>query len=81
MSKLQLTTKHPTSSYNVPVFMQDGDPLDYAQGIRALLELVGKTREQLAVELGVSAMTVTGWINGRMPSTTALKLMQVLYFK
>jgi len=77
---MKLTTKHPSSSYNIPVFVDgDNNPLDYADGIKQFRKLKGfKTASDLAERLGVSTRTVEGWEQGRMPSQVALKFMMEL---
>ncbi len=77
---MQLTTNHPSSSYNIPVFVDGGNnPLDYADGIKHFRKLNGfKTAADLAEKLGVSTRTVQGWEQGRMPSKIALKFMMEL---
>ena len=77
---MRLTTDHSASSYNIPVFVDDeNNPMDYADGIRELRRLKGwKNVQALADHCGVSARTVEGWEQGRMPSQPALKLMSML---
>ena len=72
-----LTTDHPQSSYGIPVFVDGaGQVLDYADGFRKLRRLWDWNTARLAEELGVSRRTVEGWEQGRMPSKTALLLLQ-----
>jgi len=78
--KLTLTTDHATSSYGIPVFVdQDtNQPLDYAQGVRLLRRSLGLSVRDLAGHCGVSPRTVEGWEQGRLPSKPALLLMSRL---
>lgn len=74
---MRLTTEHPQSSYGIPVFVDGaGQPLDYADGLRRLRREKGWNTTKLAELLGVSRRTVEGWEQGRMPSKTALLLLQ-----
>ena len=76
---MKLTTDHPQSSYNLPVFVDgDNNPLDYVDGIKQFRQLNGWSTTDLAEKLGTSRRTVEGWEQGRMPSKMALKFMQKL---
>jgi DNA-binding transcriptional regulator YiaG len=76
---MKITIDHPASSYGVPVVLaDDGAPMDYAAGIKALRELRGLSTQALADLCGVSRRTVEGWEQGRMPTTAALNVMSRL---
>jgi len=74
---IKLTTDHTTSSYGVPVFVDEdtNQPLDYARGVRLLRRSFGLSVRDLAEHCGVSPRTVEGWEQGRLPSKPALLLM------
>lgn len=73
---MKLTTDHSASSYGVPVFVDDdNNPIDYADGFRKVRHLKGWSTADLAEQLGVSARTVEGWEQGRMPSKPALIIL------
>lgn len=70
---MRITTEHPSSSYGLPVILTDGgEPLDYADGIRAIRAARGWSTDDLARRCGVSRRTVEGWEQGRLPSAPAL---------
>ena len=76
---MRLTTDHSASSYGVPVFVDgDGNPMDYADGLRQLRKAKGWSTADLAEQVGVSARTVEGWEQGRMPSKPALIILSKL---
>lgn len=73
---MKMTTEHPASSYNVPIFVDNsGLPMDYAQGFRQLRKAKGWSVRDLAEAVGVSPRTVENWEQGRMPSALALRLL------
>jgi len=74
---IRLTADHAQSSYGIPVFVDDtNQPLDYADGFQRLRHEKGWNTTKLAELLGVSARTVEGWEQGRMPAKTVLLLLQ-----
>jgi predicted transcriptional regulator len=74
---MRLTTDHPQSSYGIPVFVDGtGEVYDYADGFQRVRHEKGWNTTKLAEILGVSRRTVEGWEQGRMPSKTALLLLQ-----
>lgn len=76
---MKLTTNHRASSYGVPVFLDgDGNPMDYAPALRQLRKEKGWSTADLAAQVGVSARTVEGWEQGRLPSNTALIILSKL---
>ena len=73
---MQLTTDHSTSSYGIPVFLDDdGNVMDYAPAIVLICKTKGWTYADLAERTGVSPRTAEGWGQGRMPSKSALMLL------
>lgn len=74
--KLELTAESSMSSYGIPVFLIDGEPVGYAEGVRALRELKGWGVAEMAEQMGASKRTVEGWEQGRPVKPMALKLMQ-----
>jgi DNA-binding transcriptional regulator YiaG len=76
---MKITTEHPSSSYGIPVMLDDKNwPLDYADGVKLFRETMGWTREELALATGSSMRTVQGWEYGRPPSGPAIILMGIL---
>lgn len=76
---MKLTTNHSASSYGVPVFLDgDGNPMDYAPALRQLRKDKGWSVSDLADQVGVSARTVEGWEQGRLPSKPALIILSKL---
>jgi DNA-binding transcriptional regulator YiaG len=77
---MKLTTNHPMSSYGMPIFVDDNNnPIDYADGIKWLREKLNFSVKDLAEKCGVSPRTVEGWEQGRLPSKSALLLMQLFF--
>ncbi len=73
---MKITTRHPSSSYGVPVILDDeGRVMDYAEGVMALRKALGLSAADLAAQCGVSVHTVYGWQVGRMPEVAALNVM------
>lgn len=74
---MKITTNHPSSSYGVPVILDDrGCPLDYADGVKAFRKLTGISAEDLAAACGVAVGNVYNWQSGvRPPSAAALNVM------
>jgi DNA-binding transcriptional regulator YiaG len=76
---MQITTKHPSSSYGRPVILaDDGSPMDEGPGIKALRARLGWSTQQLADACGVSRRTVEGWEQGRAPAVAALYALREL---
>lgn len=73
---MKVTIDHPASSYGVPVIIDDdGNPMDYAAGVKEIRRRLDLTAAELAAKLGVSTRTVNGWEIGRMPKTAALNML------
>lgn len=73
---MRITIDHSASSYGVPVILDDaGKVMDYAPGIKAARVYLGLTAAALANKLGVSARTVNGWEQGRMPEVAGLNML------
>lgn len=75
---MTVTTKHPASSYGMPVILDGGRVVDYAAGIKAIRAALGWSTQQLADACGVSRRTVEGWEQDRMPTAAALNVMSSL---
>jgi DNA-binding transcriptional regulator YiaG len=76
---MKLTTNHSASSYGVPVFLDGaGNPMAYAPALQQLRKEKGWSTTDLAEQVGVSARTVEGWEQGRMPSKPALIILSKL---
>ena len=71
-----ITTNHSASSYGQPVILNDdGNVLDYADGIKLLRSILQLSTQALADACGVSRRTVEGWEQGRLPAAAALNVM------
>lgn len=76
---MRITTDHSASSYGQPVILSDGgEVLDYAEGIKAIRQQMELSTAKFAEQMGTSKRTVEGWEQGRLPSNTALLLLQYL---
>lgn len=76
---MRITTDHSASSYGQPVILaDDGSVMDYAPGVRAARKLLDLSTADFGGRMGVSARTVEGWEQGRVPNNTALRLMATL---
>lgn len=73
---LELTTAHSASSYGQPVFVLNGELIEYAEGVKSLRELKGWSVAEMAGHMGASKRTVEGWEQGRPVKLMALKLME-----
>lgn len=63
---MTITTEHPSSSYGIPVILDDaGKPMDYAPGIAAVRHQLGLSVAAVGEAVGVSPRTVEGWEQGR----------------
>lgn len=63
---MRITTEHPSSSYGVPVILDDaGHPMDYALGVKAVRARLGLTAAQLGEMCGKSVQAVNNWEQGR----------------
>jgi len=73
---MKITIYHAASSYGHPVILDDdGDLMDYAEGIKLLRSKLKLSTANLANACGVSPRTVEGWEQGRSPSAAALNAM------
>jgi DNA-binding transcriptional regulator YiaG len=74
---MRITTDHPTSSYGIPVILDDaGNVMDYAPGIKAVRNRLGFSTDLLGEAVGKSGRTVEGWEQGRrMPPTESLYVL------
>ena len=77
---MKITTDHPTSSYGIPVILDDaGQVMDYGPGVKALRKKLGLNTSDFGSLIGVSGRTVEGWEQGkRMPGKPELMLMNQL---
>ena len=79
---MKITTEHPDSSYGIPVILgDDGGPLDYAAGIRAIRRKLDLTTEELGAMCGRSRRTVENWEQGRPVPADALNALAPLLRK
>lgn len=74
---MKITTDHPTSSYGIPVILDDkGRPMDYAPGIQAVRKALGLSVADVGELVGKSPRTVEGWEQGRrMPPSEVLYVL------
>jgi len=74
---MRLTTAHPQSSYNIPIFVDDkNNPVDYATGIRHIRHQAGLNTTDFGALIGVSGRTVEDYEQGRyIPSRAVLLLV------
>lgn len=77
---MRVTTDHASSSYGIPVILgDDGKPLDFGPGVRAVRDKLGFTAKQLAGHCGVSVRAVNSWEQGWRPvPAAALNVMSDL---
>lgn len=75
---MRVTCDHPASSFGLPVIVDGGEVVEYAEGIKAIRDKCGLTTQSLADLCGVSRRTVEGWEQGRMPTAAALNVMSTL---
>jgi len=77
---MKITTDHPTSSYVIPVILDDaGQVMDYGPGIQMIRKKLGLNTAGFGALIGVSGRTVEGWEQGaRMPGKPELMLMAQL---
>lgn len=76
---MRITCNHPSSSYGVPVILEDdGSVMDYAPGITAVLDRIGWDRQTAAVESGYkSARSIEKFWQGAQPSARFLNRIGV----
>ena len=51
---MEITCNHPNSSYGIPIIVENGEVLDYSEGLKKALEILGWSREELAKKSGYS---------------------------
>ena len=80
---MKITTDHPTSSYGIPVILDDaGQVMDYGQGVKAIRKKMGLNTIDFGSLIGVSGRTVEGWEQSkRMPGKPELILINQLLEK
>lgn len=73
---IKLTTETSTSSYGQLMFVIDGNPVDYYQGIKAVRTKYGLNTKTLGEICGTSSRTVEDWEQTRRtPSKPAMMLL------
>jgi hypothetical protein len=73
---MTITTRHPESSYGVPVILDDaGNPLDYPAGLRLAFARLAWSKAEVAAQCNVSPRTVEGWLHGRQPEARCLNVL------
>lgn len=74
---MTITTDHATSSYGVPVILDDANaPMDYAPGVAAVRRALGLTVAELGAKVGKSGRTIEGWEQARhLPPAGALYVL------
>lgn len=77
---MKITTDHPTSSYGIPVILDDaGEPMDYVPGIAVVRRQLGLSVADVAAAVGVSPRTVENWEQGRrMPPPNVLYVLSTM---
>jgi DNA-binding transcriptional regulator YiaG len=80
---MKVTTNHPMSSYGMPVILADnGEVMDYPEGIKAIRKLAGISTTTLGELCGASRRTVENWEGGRFPPpANALNVLQSILKK
>ena len=80
---MRVTTNHPASCYGFPVILDDnGEVMDYPEGVKAIRKLVGMNTTKLGELCGASRRTVENWEGGRFPPpANALNVMAELVRK
>lgn len=76
---MKVTCKHSQSSYGIPVILDDrGKVMDYGDGIKAILAVIGWDEEQLAVASGYkNARSIEKFRYGAIPSAQLLNVLSV----
>lgn len=65
-------------SEGTPFILLDGEPAEYAEGIKAIIKEKDWTRKDIAHYLNVSIRTVDGWMTGRKPSNSTLTALKYI---
>lgn len=76
---MEITCLHPASSYGISVIVaDDGSVMDYAPGLTRVLQRIGWTRQQAAIESGYkSARSIEKFWQGTPPSAQLLNRLAV----
>jgi DNA-binding transcriptional regulator YiaG len=76
---MKITTDHPCSSFGVPVILDpQGNPLNYADGVRRVRYSLCLSTVEMGRFCGVSGRTVEGWEQGRLIPVAALNVLSAL---
>lgn len=80
---MKITTEHATSSYGIPVILDDtGQPMDCAPGLKAVRAQLGLTMKQAAEAVNANPRSWEAWEYGRFPvPTAALNVLSVMLKK
>jgi len=76
---MKITCNHPTSSYGIPVILDDNeDVMDYVPGLNLALDRLGWSRQDLAERSGYkSARSIEKFWQGMPPSAQLLNVLAV----
>lgn len=74
---MRITTDHARSSYGVPVILDDnGNVMDYPDGVRAAVARLGWSRQELADRTGRNLRSVERWFHkGNRPDVAVLNVL------
>lgn len=75
---MKITTRHPASSYGIPVILNDlGIPMDYPDGVKAVLKRLRWTSRVAAEKSGITKRTVDAYRQGTLtpPSAAFLNVL------
>ena len=62
---ITITTRHPASSYGIPVCLVDGNIVNDSEGIRACMDKLGWGRLETAEKTGKSLGALDNYLYGR----------------
>ncbi len=76
---MTITLSHSASSYGIPVILDDqGELMDYPQGLTAALKKIGWSREQAALAAGYkTGRSIERFWQGVPPSAQLLNVLSV----